>query len=939
VTTVPIVLLAPAPAMTFMAMPSGSTYVANQYGIVTVTNGSVADQLALIAAGCAALEPNAGGNVATQPGTAYTVQPGDENNSIVFTASSPVMVTLPNSMPVGFAVALYQGGTGQVSAQAASGGVAVTPNVAATPGPYCSLFCIVIANAGGASAQWDVICEPSQTGGGVVGAATLASLYSQDGTAHYAQYSIAQVFSDSTAGNNGFWLKTGTGNGSGNWTQQSTITLASLNTAINAETGRAEAKETFIQNTTPTVGGIWADNNSPFAIAFTDVNGNVLDGSIYLGGARYTTNPLALMVNALWADETYGLYAVTDANGNLVEGQTTASTTWPPAQLATTDRTTLDFLEFIAGALLWPDENYGIPFTDSNGNVILGVRKNGSVDIPQLNVTTSALDATDAAAMSFYESMFSRMWDEVYGLAVTDSNGNVLFGIEHNGSVDISGLNPSESEWWPFIDTNGALGTAGSLWANNGATVFRIAYPQGSGIIVPPAYLVGQGVKWSDTGVSPPELREYLFSGDSGLPSTITTIYHIPQTGESTSAGANGAPLYTTSPVAPTQAFMFNTDERTVPYPYYTAAIYDGTKAPDSTQLYLSPLQEDNAQGNGYWGETHLSGIAHSIISIGSLVSTTGLMHSAHGCSQTIAADLVRGTQPYSNLLRGVERAYAIAMQHGADTEQSVSFSVPCISYVQGINDGGTSEATWNNEVATLQANLTSDINHITGGSAQIPLFIVQYACWTSTHQSDQAAAPAQCQGMIDLYKANTSTIILVGNSYHLPWFSSADGVHMYAQGYRMQGEEIGRAMSKFLAGGASAVNPPLFATAAAASNSALSLTVTFNTTTQLSIDTSIVSDPGQYGLRLTDSSGNPIALSLIAISSTNEIAATTATALTIGGTYNLGIANYGVAGNNAGPMTGPRSCIRDSAPESYSMGGRMYRYACTQSIAVTVGA
>jgi hypothetical protein len=259
--------------------------------------------------------------------------------------------------------------------------------------------------------------------------------------------------------------------------------------------------------------------------------------------------------------------------------------------------------------------------------------------------------------------------------------------------------------------------------------------------------------------------------------------------------------------------------------------------------------------------------------------------------------------------------------------------------YVQGINDFATPEATWNAALTTLQSNLTSDINHIAGGSAQIPLFIVQYARWTATAFSGgQAATPAECQCMIDVYNASSGKIFLVGNSYHLPWFA-ADGVHMLAQGYRMQGEEIGRAIAEYLAGGTGSVAPPLFATGAAASHDASSLTVTFNSATQLAIDMSIVSDPGQYGLRLTDSSGDPISLSSITVSGTNQIMATTASALTIGGTYNLGIANYGTVGNSSGPTTGPRSCIRDSAPESYSMGGRMYRYACTQSIPVTVGA
>lgn len=50
-TTNPIVLLAPAPNMVFAAIPSGTTYVSNQYGLITITNGSVADQQALVTGG------------------------------------------------------------------------------------------------------------------------------------------------------------------------------------------------------------------------------------------------------------------------------------------------------------------------------------------------------------------------------------------------------------------------------------------------------------------------------------------------------------------------------------------------------------------------------------------------------------------------------------------------------------------------------------------------------------------------------------------------------------------------------------------------------------------------------------------------------------------------------------------------------------------------
>lgn len=246
-TTTPIFLLAPAAGMEYIAMPSGTTYVANNVGLVIVTNGSVQDQQALIAAGCTALLPNVGGVTSTQPGSTYTVQASDQNNVIVFTSPSIATVTLPNNLPEGFAVELFQGGTGGVSAQAAGGGSVVTPNASTTFQQYGSLICLVIANTTGASAQWDVVASPTNTGSGLIGASTLSSLYSQDTTSHYAQYSVAQVFSDGTASNDGIWLKTGSGSGSGNWTQQASVSLSTLATQVAGNTGAIAALNAAIQ--------------------------------------------------------------------------------------------------------------------------------------------------------------------------------------------------------------------------------------------------------------------------------------------------------------------------------------------------------------------------------------------------------------------------------------------------------------------------------------------------------------------------------------------------------------------------------------------------------------------------------------------------------------------------------------------------------------------
>jgi len=55
-----ILMLAPAPGMSFGAQPSGATYVSDQYGLIQILNDSTADQASLAAAGCFTLTPFGG---------------------------------------------------------------------------------------------------------------------------------------------------------------------------------------------------------------------------------------------------------------------------------------------------------------------------------------------------------------------------------------------------------------------------------------------------------------------------------------------------------------------------------------------------------------------------------------------------------------------------------------------------------------------------------------------------------------------------------------------------------------------------------------------------------------------------------------------------------------------------------------------------------------
>lgn len=164
------------------------------------------------------------------------------------------------------------------------------------------------------------------------------------------------------------------------------------------------------------------------------------------------------------------------------------------------------------------------------------------------------------------------------------------------------------------------------------------------------------------------------------------------------------------------------------------------------------------------------------------------------------------------------------------------------------------------------------------------------------------------------LARSSPNLFRLVGPEYYTDNYTpggGTSGVHKTALGYKLDGQYMARTVQKIRA---AAATPGLYITGA--SNSGTTLTLTTNGTTNLALDTSVVSDPGQSGLRCLDTSaGNAnVVLSSIAVSGTSVTA--TMASKTTGHVYMIGAGDIGTAGNNPGPTTGPRTTIRDSSSD-----------------------
>ncbi|HTT82318.1 MAG TPA: hypothetical protein VMF67_02445 [Rhizomicrobium sp.] len=428
---------------------------------------------------------------------------------------------------------------------------------------------------------------------------------------------------------------------------------------------------------------------------------------------------------------------------------------------------------------------------------------------------------------------------------------------------------------------------------------------------------MGPILKWVDdataSGNAPYiERRQFNMNAGQYLANLggITKLIHVIDIGHSLTVGAI-AGLLTTAPFF-SRGVMFNGG----PKVYQIGSGGWSAPAPICADGYNGQLQElleyyefQNSNGQG---ETHGGGVVYWA-SAGNIASNEAILFSSVGASGAIMTQLLSGGTQFSNLVRVAERSAAIAAINGWGWECYVCCSIGENDYLTY----STNASGFQTNLEAFQASVQTAIQGIytaNGWSAPtyVPLICEQPSSWTdSTYDLATCALvyvfPALARAYPNLFK-------LVGPEYYTDMYATGtppQEVHKTAEGYKLDGQYMMRTVAKIRA---AAATPGLYATGV--SNSGTTMTITTNATSNLAIDTSFVSNPGQYGLRVLDvTNGNAnVALSGIGVSGTS-ITATLATE-NAGHTYMLGIGDIGTAGNAPGPTTGPRTCIRDSSSD-----------------------
>lgn len=95
--------------------------------------------------------------VNVQTGTSYTLLTTDNNKMITLSNSGAITLTMPNSLPVGFACSVVQGGTGAITFTPASGATRTNSSShTKSGGQYAACALAVVANSGGAAAVYNL---------------------------------------------------------------------------------------------------------------------------------------------------------------------------------------------------------------------------------------------------------------------------------------------------------------------------------------------------------------------------------------------------------------------------------------------------------------------------------------------------------------------------------------------------------------------------------------------------------------------------------------------------------------------------------------------------------------------------------------------------------------------------------------------------------------
>ena len=374
-------------------------------------------------------------------------------------------------------------------------------------------------------------------------------------------------------------------------------------------------------------------------------------------------------------------------------------------------------------------------------------------------------------------------------------------------------------------------------------------------------------------------------------------INQVLATGQSLSVGALGTPTLS------------------ITQPYANTMFVTGVMTDNSSLSAFVPLVEGTVETMSSAFASLVTKLAREVVLVGQPTGRTShdLLISGHGIGGTAYVGLKKGTAAFTNGIAQVQAAHNLAVQ------AKRTHVVRAVTNVHGESDSISNNVAYEANLLEWQANYETDVKAITGQAEPIPMLHSQFSSWTrlggtgttSIIPSAQLAAHVNAPGKI----------VLVGAKYHLPYV--ADGVHLTNEGYRHMGEEYAKVYRRVILEGKAwePVRPKTVTRAGAV------LTVKMHVPVPpLVLDTTIVTNPGNFGFEWVDGGPTPVTIAAVTVASADTVVITLS-AVPTGPTPRLRYAYTGVSGALGGPTTGPRGNLRDSDATPSRNGYALYNW------------
>ncbi|HDK6670460.1 TPA: hypothetical protein MXB74_005439, partial [Klebsiella pneumoniae] len=402
------------------------------------------------------------------------------------------------------------------------------------------------------------------------------------------------------------------------------------------------------------------------------------------------------------------------------------------------------------------------------------------------------------------------------------------------------------------------------------------------------------------------------------LAKRLTDVNHIIGFGQSLMAGINSMPLQTVSAIL--NAYRFNGGVR--------AQDGSGTSAENHASL-LPYIETTHDTGDGVGYETPVGGAITAIFdrlsaeAEGYASGDIKILGSVPAQGGKTIAQLRQNPGPYMQRIID-DMTYGKARAN----ELGLTYSPHAMIYMGNESDqsAGTTEEAYLDSFDKMIAAVNGFASDVTGNTESLPWFIYQFNSWKNrTPNTDYPTIPL---ALLKLARTRDD-VRLVQPMYMYDYYDTAHllGFDSYICGYR-----FGLAIEQEMLSGKKF--EPLWSQDISLQGGIAN--IWYEPVGKLVLDTSIVTDPGDYGVSAIDPDGNALTLTEVSVH-LDRLRVRASGGIPAGSKIRLGFTG-GTTGTLPSRTNGPRCCLRDSQGDTIKfdptgVAYRMDNYAIVEEI------